>query len=185
MKFPFRQLSTKNMKRKNFNFSIITLVCLVSTIIGVSSIWYFTKEDKFTLEAKRFIGKEIDVTDFEKNTFQNSQESIDGNHKLWIIYLLSTCEACNDELGFAEQLNNNPASQIEVVGIMGEDELTIKEFVKEHNIKFPILIDKDRKFVGAMKLRYFPSNFIVGNGKIEKVIFGSPQDKSKLLEFVK
>jgi peroxiredoxin len=173
------------VRRKKISISIVILVCLFSVTIGILAIWYYTKEDKLTSEAKLFVGKEMNINDFEKNTFQNNQKSIDINHKLWVIYLLSTCEACNDELRFAEHLDDNPTSQIKVVGIMGEEESTVQEFIEEHNIKFPILLDRNRKFVGAMKLRYFPTNFIVNNGKIEKVIFGSPQDKSKLSEFIK
>lgn len=172
------------MKYKRVSIFTVILVCFAATIIGASAFWY-NKEDKLTSETKLLIGQEMDIGKFEKNTFQDPQKSINLNNKVWAIYLLSTCEACKHQLQFAEQLSKNPASQIEIVGIMAEEESVIKTFVKEHDIKFPILIDKDRNFARSIKLKYFPSNFIVNQGKIEKVIFGSPQDKTKLSEFIK
>ena len=172
------------MKQKKVNFVVVTLVCFVSTVIGISAIWYFTKENKLTSEARLLVGKEVNIKDFEKNTFQDIQ-TIPNNQKVWLIYLTSSCEACQDELQFAEQINRNSSSQINVVGVMAEDESVIKEFIEKQSIKFPVLLDKGRRFANSIKLRYFPSNIILSNGKIEKVIFGSPQDKTKLLEFVK
>ncbi len=172
------------MQKKNSRI-IILLIGVFLIVTSVLTFWYFSIEDKFTLEANLLIGKEMNIGDFQKNGFQNNQILIDDTHKVWAIYLLSTCEACEDELQYAEQLYNDSASEVKIVGIMAEDENVVEIFVKKHNINFPILFDKDRNFAKSIKLKYFPSNFIVNDGKIEKVIFGSPQDKTKLSEFVK
>jgi peroxiredoxin len=163
----------------------VASVGLISTVAGFAAIWSFTKKDKLVSEAKLLIGKEVNIGNFEKNTFQDIQKPLDNNRKTWMIYLVSTCDACKDELQFAEQLSDDPVSQIEIVGIMAEDQTAIKQFVEEHHIKFPILIDPGRNFAKSIRLKYYPSNFIVNDGKIEKVIFGSPQDKTKLADFIK
>ncbi|HSK74407.1 MAG TPA: TlpA disulfide reductase family protein [Pyrinomonadaceae bacterium] len=147
------------------------------------SCWQNTSENKLTSEAKQFVGKPLNIQDFEKNTFQNNIE-VDTNKRIWLIYLLSTCEACKKELETIRELKSERNSQIEIVGVMSEDEEVIKKFAAEHNIEFPILLDKQAYFIKNLNLKYFPANFVIENGIIKKALFGLPKNE-ELINFVK
>lgn len=97
---------------------------------------------------------------------------------------ISSCEACKKELQIVKKLKSEPETKIEVVGVMSEDEETVKKFIAEHNIEFPILLDKQANFVKTMNLKYFPANFVIENGTIKKALFGLSGSKESLEKFV-
>ncbi len=67
---------------------------------------------------------------------------------------------------------------------MFEKSESVNEYIKKQNINFPILIDKDGKLIKALNLQYFPANFILENGVIERASFGSPRNQQDLSELI-
>ena len=44
--------------------------------------------------------------------------------------------------------------------------------------------DKEQIIIKTLSLKYFPANLKLKDGIIQKALFGSPESKVKLLEFI-
>lgn len=115
---------------------------------------------------------------------ETNKDFSDELHKgdVVVVYMLSNCEACEKETQTISEIQ--PKINIKVFGIMFEDKKVVKNYIKDRNIKFPVLIDKDKKLFKALSLQYFPTNLKLKNGFVQKALFGSPQSEAKLLEFI-
>jgi peroxiredoxin len=142
------------------------------------------KEDPVIAEAKSLIGKKIPVSEvFDVNTGENYSEQVE-NGKVLLIYLVSGCDACKKEIQLINEANIESNSETRIFGVMFEKNELVNEYVKKHNINFPILIDKDGKILKELNLKYFPTNFKLENGIIEKASFGSPKNQKDLSELI-
>ncbi|WP_274651688.1 redoxin domain-containing protein [Paenibacillus humicola] len=69
--------------------------------------------------------------------------------------------------------------QFEIVGInLGEDDLTISNFVQNYKVSYDILKDEDRTVEREYGLRSYPTTFFINpDGKIEDIFIGPMQQK--------
>ena len=67
---------------------------------------------------------------------------------------------------------------------MGEDESVVKKYVKDNDIKFPIIADRNLDMLRGLKLKFFPTNLTIENGIIKRAYLGVPENKEKLLTLV-
>jgi peroxiredoxin len=100
-----------------------------------------------------------------------------------VVYLTSGCKACSDELGLLSDLHATSAG-LKIFGIMGEDETVIKNYVRDNNIKFPIIRDRHLDVLRGLKLEFFPTNLVIENGTIQRAYVGVPESKEKLLALI-
>ncbi len=171
-------------KQNKISVAIVCIVFLLASILGIFAILKYSKESKLEsklfYEAKELVGKEVDFSKFEG--FQSSLKKNDEHQKFWLIYILSSCEACKLELKMIEEMNIN--QDFQVIGIMVEDKEKVESFIKEQKPKFPVFIDKNGEFFKSAKLKYFPTNFIIENGIIKKSLFGMPEKQEDLIKFI-
>ena len=120
---------------------------------------------------------------FDINTSDDYSEKI-RNGGVLLVYLISGCDACKKEIQLINEINQESNPKVKIFGIMFENNKSVNEYIKMHNINFPILSDKDGKLLKALNLKYFPTNFKLENGVIEKTIFGSPKNHEELLELI-
>ncbi|MGI8556012.1 MAG: peroxiredoxin family protein [Pyrinomonadaceae bacterium] len=164
------------------------LVSAIVFAIAVFAFIYFVKSKEtnrnalLTEKAKLLENKEF--PNFPIIEPETNKDFSDELHKgeVVIVYMLSDCEACKKETQTISEIQ--PKINTKVFGIMFEDEEVVKKYIKDHNIKFPVLIDKDKKILSGLSLQYFPTNLKLKDGIIQKALFGSPQSEAKLLEFI-
>jgi peroxiredoxin len=92
------------------------------------------------------------------------------------------CEACQFESEVISASSDLIGSKVIIYGVLRQDKEKIQDFIINHKINFPLLIDKDGKLFDEFKIECTPTNLIVKDGLIEKVLIGSPKDNQMLLK---
>jgi len=64
---------------------------------------------------------------------------------------------------------------------MAEDETVIKDYVRDNDIKFPVIHDPNLGMLRDLKLEFFPTNLVIEDGMIRRACLGVPEGKEKLL----
>lgn len=171
-----------NMKFKDHLNATTLVTFLLVMVLSFFIVNRLKKEDPAITEAKLFAGKKIPAAQIlNVNTGEDFSEQIrDG--KVLLVYLISGCDACKKEIQLINEANKESNSETQIFGVMFENDESVNEYVKNQNINFPILIDKDGKLLKELNLKYFPTNFKIENGVIEKVSFGSPKNQQDFSE---
>jgi len=171
-----------NMKlKKHLNMTAIATFLIV-VVLSFFAINWLRKDDTLTAEAKSFVGRGIAFGQvLDSNTGEDYSEKIKSGEVL-LVYLISGCDACKKEVRLINETNKESKSETKIFGVMFEDDESIKEYVAKHKINFPVLSDQDGKLLKTLNLKYFPSNFKLENGVIEKAAFGAPKNQAELLE---
>lgn len=86
------------------------------------------------------------------------------------------CPPCREEMPsmqrLRDRLRGKPFSVLAVN--IGEDAATVRSFLKETEVDFPILLDAQGRTPGAWKVFAFPSSFLIGSdGRIRYTLYGA------------
>jgi peroxiredoxin len=159
---------------KHFNLPLALVVFFVGIIATIA----FTmsrprRNDELLVAAKRL----------EKSKLPASMLDQVNEKSFLVVYLTSGCKACSDELGLLSDLHAN-STGLKIFGIMGEDETVIKNYVRDNNIKFPIIRDRNLDMLRGLKLEFFPTNLVIEDGTIKRAYVGVPESKEKLLALI-
>ena len=72
------------------------------------------------------------------------------------------CPPCVREMPTLQKFYDEHKEQLVVIGInLGEDRKTIEKFIKNLNITFPIILDKDKKIEKSYNLIIRPSTYFI------------------------
>ena len=72
------------------------------------------------------------------------------------------CSPCVREMPTLQKFYDEHKEQLVVIGInLGEDRKTIEKFIKNLNITFPIILDKDKKIEKSYNLIIRPSTYFI------------------------
>lgn len=98
---------------------------------------------------------------------------------LIINFWASWCEPCKQEAPELQKLATLYAADLDVYGInvtKYDNEKKAKEFVKEHALSYPIMLDRKGKvFEDIYKGKVFPTNILIDRrGVITEIILGAP-----------
>jgi len=172
-------MQLKFLKNVNLLYSAVVFAVALASFAGFV---YMTKANPVTNEIKRLTNRnlpEASLLEVEtKNDFYN--EAVKGD--VVLVYLISTCEACKNELQIIAESNLDP--QAKIFGVMAENEEIVKKYIKKNDIKFPVLIDKNGALLEGLDIKYFPANLKLRDGVVKKVILGAPENGQKFLDFV-
>ena len=167
---------------KKINLPVLAVVFAVS-ISAFAGIVYLRKDDPLKTEINRLVELKLPEAVLLDSTTGKDiyHEIIQG--EVVLVYLVSTCDACKNELPMLSKFSAE--QNVKLFGVMSENEDSIKRFIRENNINFPILIDKNGGVLSKMDLKYFPSNFKLENGTVKKVILGVPENEKLFSDFIK
>jgi len=87
----------------------------------------------------------------------------------------SWCEPCVKEMPLLEKTwKAMKDKNVEIIGVnVGEDELTVKNFVGQFGVDFPILLDKDKLTTKKYAIGPMPTTYFVNSkGKITDIYVG-------------
>lgn len=164
------------------------LFFLVLIIAGIVTAFAVTKSNPQNKELQNLIGKEFTQnTPLPNLNFQDYQTKQDytndlKNGKVLIVYLVTSCFGCQKESEVLSTINFAKDKNIKIYGIADENNEELKNFVQNHNFRFPLIFDEGSKFRNAFNIKYFPANFVVENGVVVKNWFGNPKDKDELYQ---
>ena len=88
----------------------------------------------------------------------------------------SWCPPCREEMPsmqrLTDRLRGRPFAVLAVN--IGEDAATVRSFLKESAVDFPILLDIEGRAPGEWKVFAFPSSFLIGrDGRIRYTLYGA------------
>lgn len=158
---------------KNFNLSLVALVFFTSLGAAILFTTSRSKSNDVVLASKRLENRRLPASILRKI----------NEEKFFVVYLASGCGSCSDELALLAELNIN-FPELKIFGVMGEDESVIKNYVRDHNIKFPIIADPGLDMLRDLKLEFFPTNLTIENGIIKRAYLGAPENKEKLFTLI-
>jgi thiol-disulfide isomerase/thioredoxin len=98
-----------------------------------------------------------------------------GDHVIILNFFATWCGPCKEELPelnrFYEKHRDEP---LILIGIdANEDEETVRKFIEEYNVKFPVGIDRGRKLQKLFTVRGYPTTLFIGaDGKVKIYEFG-------------
>ncbi|MGB8508087.1 MAG: TlpA disulfide reductase family protein [Pyrinomonadaceae bacterium] len=100
--------------------------------------------------------------------------------RVLLVFLTTSCEACIKDLDVVTRLNHDAPSDLRVYGVGIERPAQIETFVKEFDLKFPVLVDMGAQLARSLDIHYFPSKYLVKDGVITKIWRGATQDEAEL-----
>ena len=61
---------------------------------------------------------------------------------------------------------------------VGESNLAVRNFMKDHGVNFPVVLDKDRQVLNAYDVTPLPTTFLINpDGEIVKVVTGEMTER--------
>ena len=99
------------------------------------------------------------------------------------------CKPCEKEMPFMNTLYPEYKKKgVEILAVdVGETKVAVKTFVERHNLKFPIVIDKQNEVVDAYGVDPLPATYLIDkNGKVKKIFIGgmTKKDIKQSLELI-
>ena len=88
------------------------------------------------------------------------------------------CPPCIREMPSMQRLQEKLGdTELAVVAVnMGEDEMAVKAFLKQHPVNFDILLDADGEVMNSWKVSVFPTSYLLTpEGKITHVLHGGTE----------
>ncbi|MGE6553000.1 thiol-disulfide oxidoreductase ResA [Bacillus mycoides] len=154
----------KNKKR--FIIRTLTLIILFSTVAYAIYIGAIKKENNTITEG--------DLSpNFVLNSINNEKIELNKIKKKGIIlnFWGTWCEPCQREMpAFESFYQKNKNNGIEIISINSqESNIAVKNFIKEKQLSFPVVIDTDGQVGNTYNVTTLPATFLIDSkGKIIK-----------------
>ncbi len=174
----------KTILKYKYHIIIFLLVATSGSVLAIGLNKYNERKDEV---AKEDIGKvfPMDVSlakmqFFEfKTEAERTQEVLDGN--VLVAYLVPGCEACRREAKLMAENRLNELNGLKIFGIVPGNKKSVEKFVKDHDLNFPILADKNGEIRQKFEISLVPTNLFVQNGVVTSKWYGAPKDVNELL----
>lgn len=91
----------------------------------------------------------------------------------------SFCPPCRDEMpAIQKQYDKWKDQGLVVLGVnLGENPITVKSFVEQYRLSFPILYDPKLETRNLYKVTQYPTTFFIKQGKIAKIQIGQMDER--------
>ena len=173
---PYHYYTSKRIMRFLNNHKLEIIIFLLVIGFGALTAIVFKKINEPKINLGKVITNnkplpEFNFVDYESKRNYNLEMK---QGKVLLIYILTTCGACQNEADIIAQSNLLKDSKIKIYAIGNEKNEAFSEFAKNHNFNLPIFLDEDDKFKKELDISIFPANFVINNGIIERSWFGRP-----------
>ena len=158
--------------RKWIQISVLTVALLIGAYAIVSTIYKPDTSVKIGSKAPEF-----SLATLDKQVRQLS----DFEGKALVINFWGTfCPPCVNEMpALQKQYDQWKDDNVVVLGInLSESNLTVKNFLNQLNITFPIVIDNNDQIRKKYNVRYYPTTFFVdSSGVIQDIFVGEMKEE--------
>jgi thiol-disulfide isomerase/thioredoxin len=122
------------------------------------------------------------MEDFSLNDLQGIEVRLSDyqGQPVLINFWATWCPPCREEMPlFSEFYLANQDSGFVILAVdVGEEWDLVADFAYEQNLPFPVLLDPDQQFAGALRINAYPTSVLVGrDGKIKSVHVGMYTEK--------
>lgn len=100
--------------------------------------------------------------------------------RVLLVYLTTGCDPCVQEAGVVSRLHRDAPPELRVFGVGIERPAQLATFVKEFDLKFPVLVDVGSQLARSLDIHHFPSKYLVEDGVITKEWRGRTKDEADL-----
>jgi peroxiredoxin len=97
-----------------------------------------------------------------------------------LVFLTTSCGPCVDEAQAISRIVGESPTPIRVYGVGVERPAQVATFVKEYDLKFPFLHDKDSTLREAFDVRRFPTKLLVEDGVVKQAWYGKTTEEARL-----
>ncbi|GGA32424.1 thiol-disulfide oxidoreductase ResA [Kroppenstedtia guangzhouensis] len=137
---------------------------------------------------KQTVEEEMEAPDFQLQTLEGKELKLSAlrGQTVLLNFWASWCEPCRDEMPAIEKVyEKHKEKGLVVVGInIAESKLTVKGFVRQLDLSFPIVLDKERKVVDQYQIGPIPTSiFIDKEGRVVRNVKGQ-MDENQLETYV-
>ncbi|KYG30802.1 thiol-disulfide oxidoreductase ResA [Priestia endophytica] len=162
------------MKKRRLLIRTIILSVLIATLGYTLYTNFFTDKEKVK---EGSVAPDFVLTDLDGKKHQLSDLKGKG---VFLNFWGTWCEPCKREMPYmANQYKNYQELGVEILAInVGESNLTVSNFIKQYNLNFPVVMDKDSQVLNAYGVKPLPTTFLINkDGKVVKIITGSMTEK--------
>jgi len=168
---------------------------IISAVVGVlvalaASAWFFaaqrnapnSQEGAARASAAEFTTSNQPLPAYRIANIEQQEIPADElrHGRVLLVYLTTSCQPCVKEVGTISRLHRDAPSDLRIYGISFERPAQVATFVKEFDLKFPVLIDMSSQLARSLDIHYFPSKYLVENGVVTKVWRGATKDEADL-----
>lgn len=161
-----------------------TIILLVLGAAVVYTLYAnFTKDDIQKVE----VGKKAPdfvLTDMNGEKHRLSEYEGEG---VLLNFWATWCKPCTREMPYMDsQYQKNKDEGIQVLAVnIGESAVVINEFIKRHNLSFPVLNDKKQEVLTAYGVDPLPITFLIDKeGKVVKIHKGEIINEDVVVEMI-
>ncbi|MBA4537315.1 thiol-disulfide oxidoreductase ResA [Bacillus aquiflavi] len=158
------------MKKKRFVIRTIILLVLAGAVVYT----LYANQNKDKVDQVKIGSKAPDfiLEDLEGNKHQLSDYEGQG---VLLNFWGTFCKPCEKEMPFMDNQYKQFKDQgVQTIAVnVGESELSVKQFVKRHQLSFPVVIDKDDQAQDAYGVNPLPVTFLIDkDGTVVKMHTG-------------
>lgn len=130
----------------------------------------------------------MEAPDFQLQTLDGKEMKLSElqGQAVLLNFWATWCEPCRDEMPAIQKVYEKHRDKgLEVVGVnIAESQLTVKGFVRQLDLTFPIVFDKERKVVDQYRIGPIPTSlFIDSDGKVVRMVKGQ-MDEAQIENYV-
>lgn len=178
------------MSRIRFLKKPITLVPLVAGILIPCVVFlalHFSRQansqSQLVLrDAVVISGQSLPKTDLLDLNGQNVSPEMLRKGTVLLVFLTTNCPACQKELKLLSSVESEISDKVKIYGIGVEDQNQIINFIQANEVKTNILLDKNAKLMALLRVKYFPTKFLVKDGVIVNTWFGNSLSREGLFQ---
>lgn len=165
------------MKTKRIKFVLYSLLAFILLWSAASAIYFRPVAGIPTqAPAKGFLAPDFTLTTLEGDRFTLSEHF---GKPIILTLWASWCTPCQAEMPtFNEVFESYPPGEVMIVGVnvtLQDDPLAVRQFVDEHALSFPIVLDTRGSVANSYRLRGLPMTFFIDpQGVIQQVQVGGP-----------
>jgi peroxiredoxin len=120
---------------------------------------------------------QTDLTDLDGNKV--APETL-RQGKVMLIFMTTGCAPCRKQMELVSRVEPEMSGKVKIYGVGIESKAKINNFLKENGFGTKVLNDEDGSLMQALKVKIFPTRFLIQDGVIVNTWFGNSASKAEL-----